>query len=190
MPFYEVQHTYPLTLSQKHAFAKAITELHSTTFLTPSLFVNVSFHLLQPRNEENTYFLAGEPVAHNNAGPNRVLAMVRTSPNRTKAIWDDLAGKLEEKWYEVVDGEKPNGHQNGDANGDTAAKKLHFITFYPMLAARENGVTIPDAGSESSWLRDNMPFFKSQAYEHGDENFRKMIDEIDTRDDLKAMLKA
>ncbi|OCT48813.1 putative cis-3-chloroacrylic acid dehalogenase [Cladophialophora carrionii] len=106
MPFYEVQHTYPLTLPQKHAFAKAITELHSTTFLTPSLFVNVSFHLLQPRNEENVYFLAGEPVAHNNAGPNRVLAMVRTGPKRTKATWDDLAAKLEERWYDIVNDEK------------------------------------------------------------------------------------
>jgi hypothetical protein len=49
---------------------------------------------------------------------------------------------------------------------------------------------VAQAGSESSWLRDNMPFFKSQAYEHGDEDFRKMIDEIDARDDLKAMLNA
>jgi hypothetical protein len=37
-----------------------------------------------------------------------------------------------------------NGHQNGDAKADKAAKKMHLITFYPMLAARENGVTIPD----------------------------------------------
>jgi hypothetical protein len=33
-----------------------------------------------------------------------------------------------------------------------------------------------------------MPFFKSQAYEHDDVNFRKMIEEIDAREDLKAML--
>lgn len=188
MPFYEVQHTYPLTPSQKHAFAKAITELHSTTFLTPSLFVNVSFHHLAPRDNENTYFLAGEPVAHNNAGPNRVLAMVRTSAKRTKAIWDDLAEKLEARWYQIVNEEKQNGSSYSDAKADKAAKKMHLITFYPMVAARENGVTIPDAGSESSWLRDNMPFFKSQAYEHDDVDFRKMIEEIDQREDLKAML--
>lgn len=34
-----------------------------------------------------------------------------------------------------------------------------------------------------------MSYFKSQAYEHGDEDFKKMIEEIDQRDDLKAMLK-
>jgi len=190
MPFYEIQHTYPLTLTQKQSFAKAITHLHSTFFLTPSLFVNVSFHRLAPDNGDNTYFLAGEVVAPNAAGPNRILAQVRTSPKRTKAIFDDLAEKIEMKWYEIVNepsGES-NGHQNGDAKAEQAAKKMHLITFYPMLAARENGVTIPDAGSESSWLRDNMPFFKSQAYEHDDVNFRKMIEEIDTREDLKGML--
>lgn len=35
-----------------------------------------------------------------------------------------------------------------------------------------------------------MPYFKSQAYEHDDQDFRKMIEEIDQREDLKAMLKA
>ncbi|KAJ9615408.1 hypothetical protein H2200_001483 [Cladophialophora chaetospira] len=185
-----VQHTYPLTPSQKHAFAKAITELHSTTFLTPSLFVNVSFHHLQPRDQENVYFLAGEPVAHNSAGPNRILAQVRTSPKRTKAIWDDVAKRLEDKWYEIVNDEGMNGQQNGDAKADKAAKKMHVITFYPMLAARENGVTIPDAGSEASWLQDNLSFFKSQAYEHDDQDFRRMLEEIESREDLKGFLKA
>lgn len=191
MPFYEVQHTYPLTPSQKATFARHITHLHSTTFLTPSLFVNVSFTHLLPDNGTNTYFLAGELVAHNNAGPNRILAQVRTSPKRTKAIFDDLAGRIEGKWYEVVNGGegKSNGSvTNGDAKADKAAKKMHFITFYPMLAARENGVTIPDAGNESSWLRDNMPYFKSQAYEHDDEDFRKMLEELDEREDLNALL--
>ncbi|EXJ56668.1 hypothetical protein A1O7_07012 [Cladophialophora yegresii CBS 114405] len=144
--------------------------------------------------------------------------MVRTGPKRTKADWDTLAAKLEDRWYEIVKDEKQTGDANAD---DEAAKKMHLITFYPMLAARENGVTIPDvclpsasylfpalvspprsrlkvlgdadvvaaqAGTESSWLRDYMPFFKAQAYEHGDEDFRKMLNEIETREDLKALL--
>jgi len=196
MPFYEVQHTYPLTLQQKEAIAKSITHLHSTTFLTPSLFVNVSFHRLaanKGKDDENTYFLAGEQVAHNAAGPNRILAMVRQGPNRTKAHFDDLAAKIEDKWYEVVNAQgtdgKLNGHVNGDAKAEKAAKKLHIVVFYPMIAARENGVTIPDAGNEGTWLSDNMPYFKTQAYKHDDEDFRKMIEEIDQREDLKAMLK-
>ena len=35
-----------------------------------------------------------------------------------------------------------------------------------------------------------MPFFKSQAYEHNDEDFRKMLEELDEREDLKALLEA
>jgi hypothetical protein len=72
--------------------------------LTPSLFVNVTFHHLKPgpENDDNVYFLAGEPVAHNAAGPNRLLANVRMSPARTKAMFDDLARKLEDSWDEVV----------------------------------------------------------------------------------------
>ncbi|KIX99081.1 uncharacterized protein Z520_05542 [Fonsecaea multimorphosa CBS 102226] len=206
MPFYEIQHTYPLTRSQKHHFAQAITRLHSTTFLTPSLFVNVSFHRLQassPRHaaaaatstanedvdvddEDNTYFLAGNPVPHNHAGPNRLLAMVRTSPARTKAVFDDLAAKLEAEWDATVLGPPPG--KGKDNKVEKAAKRMHFIVFYPMVAARENGVTIPDAGNESSWLRDNMPFFRAQAYDHDDDNFRDMIDEINQRPDLKKLL--
>ncbi|KIW83267.1 hypothetical protein Z517_02512 [Fonsecaea pedrosoi CBS 271.37] len=216
---HEIQHTYPLTRAQKHRFAQAVTRLHSTTFLTPSLFVNVSFHRLSAEStsisnfksnplssessasdangasantnandneddEENTYFLAGEPVAHNRAGPNRILAMVRTSASRTKAVFDDLAEKIEAEWYAVV-GSDATG--SGD-KATATAKKMHFIVFYPMIAARENGVTIPDAGSESTWLRSNMPFFKTQAHEHDDDNFRKMLDEIERRDDLRKLI--
>ncbi len=34
-----------------------------------------------------------------------------------------------------------------------------------------------------------MPYFKSQAYDHGDQDFRKMIEEIDQREDLKELVK-
>jgi len=107
--------------------------------------------------------------------------MVRTSSSRTKAVFDDLAARIEKAWYDAL------GAPTDSA--DKASKKMHFITFYPMIAARENGVTIPDAGNESSWLKDNMPYFKSQAYDHGDQDFRKMIEEIDQREDLKELVK-
>jgi len=146
MPFYEVQHTYALTPPQQQAIAQHITTLHSTTFLTPSLFVNVVFQHLRQDTHSTTYFLAGQPVAHNAAGPNRILGMVRQGPSRTKADFDRLAKRIEDAWDEVVSGNK------GDANGDATttqsklerkAKKLHFVVFYPMLAAREAGTVIP-----------------------------------------------
>ncbi|KAJ9637650.1 hypothetical protein H2204_004799, partial [Knufia peltigerae] len=195
-----IQHTYPLTPEQKRSIAKSVTSLHSTTFLTPSLFVNVIFQYLPATStassstssgtapdeqDDPTYYLAGEPFSHHHPhGPNRIIAQVRTSPERTKAIFDDLALRIEKSWYDVV-----NDDDDDNQKDKKAARKMHMISFYPMIAARENGVTIPDAGNESNWLKDNMSYFKSQAYEHGDEDFKKMIEEIDQRDDLKAMLK-
>ena len=44
------------------------------------------------------------------------------------------------------------------------------------------------AGNEGTWLKENMPYFKSQAYEHDDEEFKKMIEEVNQREDLKALL--
>jgi len=33
-----------------------------------------------------------------------------------------------------------------------------------------------------------MPYFKSQAHDHDDEDFKEMLEEVDRRDDLKALL--
>jgi len=38
MPYYEIQHSYPLETKQKRHLAEAITHLHSTTFVMPSMF--------------------------------------------------------------------------------------------------------------------------------------------------------
>lgn len=81
-----------------------------------------------------------------------------------------------------------------------------------MIAARENGVTIPgvctsnvsrvlrlrrvladtrsqQAGEEGNWLKDNMAYFKEQAEGKGDEDFAALIKEVDEREDLKALIK-
>lgn len=41
MPRYEIEHVCFLTESQKDELAEAITRIHSDTFTTPRLFVNV-----------------------------------------------------------------------------------------------------------------------------------------------------
>lgn len=101
MPFYQVFHSYPLSKAQKDRLATAITYLHSHTFKTPSLFVNVLFHA-EDASDENYYMAA---TARINA-TNRILAMVRTSDKRTKADFDALAEKLENEWWDTVSGEK------------------------------------------------------------------------------------
>lgn len=192
MPFYQVVHSYPLDKAQKTRLAEAITKLHSHTFKTPSLFVNVLFHPEDASNEN--YYMAGTPRVN---ATNRIFAMVRTSDKRTKAVFDALAEKLENEWYNIVSGEKiTEGKEKGKRKGENdetenqrVAKKLLFVVFHPMIAARENGVTIPGAGEEGNWLKDNMAYFKEQAEGKGDEDFAALIKEVDEREDLKALIK-
>lgn len=59
MPMYEVEHVCPLSPSQQKSIAAAIVKIHSETFTTPSLFVNVRF---KDRNAI-PLFVAGEQVS-------------------------------------------------------------------------------------------------------------------------------
>lgn len=146
MPLYEVQHSYPLTAKQYQQLAEKITHLHSTTFLTPSLFVHVKFTTHDA--SRNTYFLAGKPLT---ASTNRIIGMVRTSEKRTKKHFDDLAAQIEEAWYDVVSGKKiEEGKNEGkrkdevdDSEGTRQAKKLIVVAFYSMVNIRENGHVVP-----------------------------------------------
>ena len=163
MPFYQVFHSYPLSLPQKQSLASAITSLHSRKFKTPSLFVNVKFHAEDASEDE--YFMAGQ--VRNNA-TNRIMAMVRTSEQRTKKDFDALAEKVESAWYDVVIGElqkegKEEGKEtwkrageNEQTETDRNAKKLLFVVFHPMIAALENGVVIPGVSSTFYSLRQGQ----------------------------------
>ncbi|KAL3292343.1 putative Cis-3-chloroacrylic acid dehalogenase [Colletotrichum asianum] len=93
MPFYQVYHTYPLAGHQRQAIATSITNLHCKAFDTPSFFVHVNFIKQEDAPAEDTYFMAGKPHSSNS---NRVVAVVRTSPNRTKAHWDKLSADIED----------------------------------------------------------------------------------------------
>jgi hypothetical protein len=79
--------------------------------------------------------------------------MVRTSPQRTKAIFEGVAQKIEEAWYDVVNEgleEVVNGSTGtgkGPGHPEVRKRKLHFVVFHPMIAAMENGVKIPDVSS-------------------------------------------
>jgi len=196
MPFYQVFHSYPLSLPQKQSLASAITSLHSRKFKTPSLFVNVKFHAEDASEDE--YFMAGQ--VRNNA-TNRIMAMVRTSEQRTKKDFDALAEKVESAWYDVVIGElqkegKEEGKEtwkrageNEQTETDRNAKKLLFVVFHPMIAALENGVVIPGAGEEGNWLKDNMEEFKNRAEGKGDQDFVDLIKEVHERKDLNELIK-
>ena len=138
----QVQHSYPLSTEQKFAVAQAITKLHSTAFLTPSLYVNVSYIPSEPQGD---FFLAGKPMLP--ASPNRITASVRMSPSRTKEMFDEVALKVEAIWYDIVNRQdKSNGAVNGSHGAtkeEAKAKKLHGVVFQGIIAAAENGILLP-----------------------------------------------
>lgn len=63
-----------------------------------------------------------------------------------------------------------------------------MITFYPMVAAREAGMTIPEAGKEGPWFKEQMPYMKKMSEEKGLEDFTDMLRELEEREDLKKLV--
>ena len=149
MPLYEIYHSSPLNRQHKNQLAQQLTHLHTTTFTTPSLFVNVNFIDFDASSED--YYVAGTSRPNS---ANRITGMVRISEKRKKADFDKLAKGIEDAWNVVVRGLGPDGGKV-DADGDKKegkvdetekereAKRLHAAFLYPMVAARERGVVIP-----------------------------------------------
>ncbi|KIW31639.1 uncharacterized protein PV07_03257 [Cladophialophora immunda] len=192
MPVYSIQHSYPLTQYQKSLLAHKITVLHSTEFLTPSLFVNVHYIPGEPASD---FFLAGKPYNGGLTSPNRIMATVRVGPKRTKERFDAFALRLQDAWYEVVNGPKEEGEANGSVNGhgeiskeERLARKLHLCGFRPVIGGLENGVLLPSPDNEGTWLKDNMAFFKEQAEVYDDEPFQGLLKELQERPDLRKLV--
>nr|POE72508.1 hypothetical protein CFP56_12381 [Quercus suber] len=95
MPFYEIQHSTPLTVSQRDHLADGITTLHATTFTTPRLFVNVTFHDTAVVSQ----YIGGRP---RRGRDNHVRVYARTGPGRTREDWEGLCRGVEKLWGEVV----------------------------------------------------------------------------------------
>lgn len=141
----QIQHSYPLSAQQKLALAQAITKLHSSYFLTPLLYVNVNDIPSEPAGD---YFLAGKPMLP--ASANRITVSVRTSPSRTKEMFDDVALQVEAIWYDIVHEQQPSGKLNGHhdtSKQEKKAKKLHGVAFQGIISAAENGILLPSVSA-------------------------------------------
>nr|POF19965.1 hypothetical protein CFP56_52214 [Quercus suber] len=167
MPFYE-----------KDVLAAFMTDLHSTTFVTPKFFVTVRFEQVQPAGD-----LYSAAKYRGNMSPNHVLVTARVSPARTKQVFDEMALKINTKWNDVVN-DAALGAQSLDhlpAKQQKQAKNLKIVAFRPVLAALENGVVIPEPGHEKAWIKDNMAYFQQQADQYDDDDFKEMVEEIKER---------
>lgn len=130
----QVYHSLTLTREQKDRVVAALTKLHSTTFRTPTLFVNVRFVPTEPHGD---FYVGGtrtEPES-----PNRIMALVRMGADRSKKMFDDLALKIEAEWNDIV-GYNSKLHQE---TNEEKARKLHLVAFTSIIGARENGILLP-----------------------------------------------
>ena len=170
--------------------AESITTLHATTFTTPSMFVNVCFSSHDATDK--SYYVAGKPRTE---CTNRIIGYVRTSSSRSKSDFDALAEKIEDAWHAAVYGDMiEEGSDKGkrkkevdETDKQKVARKLLAVAFLPMVAVRENGLTIPEAGKEAAWFKENMGHFETKA-EEGDEDYADMLKELKERDDLKKLV--
>ncbi|GAB7361632.1 hypothetical protein MBLNU230_g1683t1 [Neophaeotheca triangularis] len=175
MPLYEIHHTCPLTLSQRTALAERITQIHTTKFTTPSLFVQVKYHQAASSSEQATptHFIAGRPKF-----TNAICIYARAGPSRTKADLDDLCLRVEGAWVEVVGKGLPS-LRRGEEAVDTGLGG-GVVVVGGILAGREHGFALPEAGQDVEWLRENMGEFERRAAE-GDEEMVELVKEVKGR---------
>jgi hypothetical protein len=136
----KVSHCIPLSREQKDALAEFITNLHATTFVTPRLFVNITFDQPGPIGD---VYSGGK--SRGQTIPNYIRATIRVGPTRPKEKYDEVALKIQSRWYEVVNDAALGAHSfdNLTAKQERLFKKLHGIVFCPMVAALEGGVIVP-----------------------------------------------
>jgi phenylpyruvate tautomerase PptA (4-oxalocrotonate tautomerase family) len=170
MPFYQVHHSLPLGSKKRQAIANAITNLHCAAFNTPSFFVHVRF--IFENGSDGAYFVAGKLRPNKS---NSIVGVIRTSPSRSKEDFDNLGEQIEKSWYDAVGG-----------SIEDKDKRLSMVMFTPMVAIREGGMAIPEAGHEGQWLEDKMPYFREMS-EKGIKDFTEMLTELEGREDLKSL---
>lgn len=143
MPFYNVEHSFPLTLEQKSHLADRITKLHAQTFTTPSIFVQVKYY--QQDASSHNHFVGGKS---RDETTNRIIAYVRSSAERKKEHFDKLAEQIENAWY-IALGERAEEGDEGKQKKETPqrekdAKELLSIGFVGGLVGREKGFLLPE----------------------------------------------
>ena len=145
--------------------------------MTPRLFVNVEFH----DASKITSFVAGKPLK-----TNRIVANVRHGPSRTRAHYDKLCESIEAAWTEAVGGRAGKQLQEGPAKDQVELEKELRAIFIlgSIVAGSEAGFTVPAAGQDAVWIKENASRFVKLA-EQGDQHMGDMVDELSKRDEFK-----
>jgi len=167
MPFYEVYHCCPLSISQQDELAAAITTIHANKFTALRNFVNVAF---KDVNDAPRY------VAGKRQTSNQIFAWVRTGPTRTHEDWEDLIRQIEHAWGSVCG--LPLPQAKGRTPPDTSLRGV--VVMGGLVAAMESGFMIPAAGGDAQWMRENWAVFKEKA-DAGEQEFVDLVEDARSR---------
>ncbi|KAJ7223440.1 hypothetical protein GGX14DRAFT_427471 [Mycena pura] len=170
MPMYEVEHVTPLEPAQKDALAQAITNIHSTKFITPRLFVNVKFTDV---SRQDAY------VAGKRNHSNRVTGHVRRGPTRTRTEFDALCDDIHLAWASIV-------HPTHSTKPPADLELRAVFIVGEIITASEAGFAVPTAGSDQAWVKQNLAAFKAKARE-GDQDFVDLLAELESRPEFKGI---
>jgi len=171
MPYYEVNHAVSLTEGQKSDLANAITQIHSTKFTTPRMFVNVKYTDIS----QTLLYIGGKRKTKSH-----MMAHVRTGPSRGTAAFNDLCTELNKAWDSIVPLPKIKR-----SLPDEDRTLYSIFVLGDIVAGQESGFNIPEAGKDLEWLAANMAAFKSRAAD-GQEEFGELVREVEERGMLKG----
>lgn len=132
------------------------------------MFVNVSYT-----------DVSGKPmyVAGKRRSGNHIRANVRVGPSRTKEDFDELCQAIARAWDHIIGAGLPKVRRS-DPDRDTSLRSL--ILLGDLIGGLEAGFTLPAAGEDGAWMKENWTAFNKKA-EEGDEEFAEMVKEVEER---------
>lgn len=179
MPLYEIHHSTPLLPHQLSAIAKAITNLHCSTFSAPSSFVNIVFH---PATTSETTIGPAIYVGGEQHQTNYIIGHLRPRPSKPRDTLNTLVEGLTAVWNEVVRA-RPLDASAQTTTATTSgrlddARGLHNVFLMEDIAAgAEQGFVLPVAGRDAQWAEQNMREFERRAG-LGDRSMGRLVGEV------------
>lgn len=97
---------------------------------------------------------------------NQLIACVRTGPSRTREDYDHLTSRIQSAWDSIV---------NTPSHPSTRLRAIFVMG--SILAGREIGFALPQAGEDRAWLEENAAEFSRLAGE-GDEEMKELVKDM------------
>ncbi|KAF2098457.1 hypothetical protein NA57DRAFT_56126 [Rhizodiscina lignyota] len=161
MPTYDVFHSCSLTAEETGQLALAITQIHSTSFGVPSLFVSIYFHDVSSQ--------AAYAGGKRRTSPNRITAEVRPEAHSREELLG-LLQDISDAWNKVL-------NVTSSTAGD---KELTILLAVPgFTAGIENGLELPKGGDDFAWLKASKAEFERRA-QAGQSDFAQLLKELNT----------